>query len=159
MRIDIQTGDVYLEEFGKILWNGVSEEQLKGTKFYRENLEKEWQTYERVLWYIFKPISVLNQELSISYIYVDHILHHITFRLPSQLGDPTGWDDWSEEKEIEIMVRYGDFFGQLLNIPKPKKSKYWRSFEFDWGGLYSRYDLKSQSTMNGLYYNPIKSES
>lgn len=158
MRVDLQKGDVYLEKFGQIIWNGITEEELKETKFYQENLEKEWQAYERVLWYIFKPVSVLNIELSISYIYVDHILDHITFRLPSQAGDPTGWDDWSEEKEIEIMVRYGDFFGQLPNMPKPKESKYWRSFEFDWGGLYSRYDGKSQCAMNGLYYNSIKLE-
>lgn len=155
MRIDFQTGDIYIEKFGKIIWNGITEEDLKETKFYQDNLEKEWQTYENVRWYIFKPVQVLNQELSISYIFVDHFLDGISFRLPTQKGDPKGWEDWSEEKEIKIMLRYSDFFSQLPDMPKPQKNKYWRLFGFKWGGLCSQYDLKSQSTMCGLHYKKL----
>lgn len=159
MRIDADTGTIYLEPFGQILCNGMREDELKKTRFYQEHLDREWQTYERVVWYIFKPVCVLNQQLTISYIYVDHHLDSVNFQLPRQEGDPNGWDDWSEEKELEIMRRYAKYFSLLLNIPKPNKNKYWRWFEFNWGAVYSKYDLKSQLTMSGLYYKEIESTS
>ncbi|MGU3373837.1 hypothetical protein [Chryseobacterium sp. M5A1_1a] len=70
--------------------------------------------------------------------------------------DAKDWNDWTEEKEMQIFRRNNKFLEMILEVlPTEKKKTPYPScsFNFPWGNIWSVYDPRSASSLMGISYH------
>lgn len=155
MLINSENGVIALKTFNTRLYRGMSPDQLKQTDFYKRKYHNMWDVKTGYFWYYFKHIEVLGYQLSFSLCFFEDqldIIHMNTW----ENGDAKDWNEWTEEKEMNVYHRNNTFLIQILEmLPTQKKKKpYPRcTFKFPWGGVWSVYDPRSAASLMGINFN------
>jgi len=155
MLINSENGVIELETFNTRLYRGMSPDQLKQTDFYKGKYHNMWDVKTGYFWYYFKHIEVLGYQLSFSLCFFKDqldIIHMNTW----ENGDAKDWNEWTEEKEMNVFHRNNTFLIQILEmLPTQKKKKPYPSctFKFPWGDVWSVYDPRSAASLMGINFN------
>ncbi|MEF9480581.1 hypothetical protein OWR28_25460 [Chryseobacterium sp. 1B4] len=77
-------------------------------------------------------------------------------------GDAKDWNEWTEEKEMNVFHRNNTFLTKVLNrSPTRKKKTPYPSctFRFSWGNVWSVYDPRSAGSFMGINFNEEKTNN
>ena len=155
MLINTENGTVELAAFNTFLQRGMLLADLQQTDFYKSCYHNMWDVKTGYFWYYFNAIPVEGSQLCFQLCFLgDHLESiHMNTR---QETDAKTWDDWTEEKEMQVFYRNNKFLSKVLEIPPTRKSKtpYPQcTFHFSWGNIWSVYDPRSASSIMGISYN------
>ncbi|ROI03833.1 hypothetical protein EGI16_10290 [Chryseobacterium sp. G0240] len=155
MLINSENGIIELESSAIQLYKGMRLDQLKQTDFYKVNYHNMWDVKTGYFWYYFKTVEVKGYQLHFSLCFFEDQLHSLHMNT-WESSDAKDWNEWTEEKEMQVFYRNNKFLTLLLGIPptRKKKTPYPSvSFRFPWGSIWSVYDPRSASSLMGISYN------
>lgn len=158
MLVNNENGTVELDEFDTQLYKGLLLDQLKQTDFYKEKYQSMWDVKTGYFWYYFKSIDVESFQLSFSLCFLGDHLHSIHMNT-SESTDAKDWNEWTEEKEMQVFYRNNKFLTSILGMlpTRKKKTPYPTcTFIFPWGSIWSVYDPRSASSFMGISYEENK---
>ncbi|AZA93113.1 Uncharacterised protein [Chryseobacterium nakagawai] len=158
MLVNNENGSLKLIEFNTQLYKGMLLEQLKQTDFYKEKYQNRWDVKTGYFWYYFKTIEVESHQLSFSLCFLGDQLHSIHMHTWEKT-DAKDWNEWTEEKEMQVFHRNNKFLSLILGVPptQKKKTPYPScTFIFPWGSVWSVYDPRSASSFMGISYEEKK---
>lgn len=155
MLINSENGVIFLEAFNTRLYRGMTFDQLKHTDFYKEKYHQMWDVKTGYFWYYFTHLEITGYQLSFSLCFFKdelEIIHMNTW----QETDAKDWNEWTEEKEMNIFHRNNTFLSKILEMPptQKKKTPYPScTFLFPWGNVWSVYDPRSAGSFMGISFN------
>ncbi|MDR4953709.1 hypothetical protein REB14_16140 [Chryseobacterium sp. ES2] len=155
MLINSENGVIELEAFATTLYKGMSLDQLKQSDFYKEKYHTLWDVKTGFYWYYFKNIEISGYQLAFSLCFFGDQLDIIHMNT-SEKADAKDWNEWTEEKEMNVFRRNNTFLTKVLGIsPTQKKKTPYPSctFNFPWGNVWSVYDPRSASSFMGISFN------
>lgn len=158
MLVNNENGTLELKEFNTQLYKGISLDQLKQTDFYKEKYQNMWDVKTGYFWYYFKAIDIEGYQLSLSLCFLGDQLHSLHMNT-WESTDAKDWNEWTEEKEMQVFYRNNKFLALILGIlPTRKKKTPYPSctFNFPWGNVWSVYDPRSASSFMGISYEEKK---
>lgn len=155
MLINYENGTIKLETFNINLYKGMLLSQLQETDFYKEKYYNMWDVKTGYFWYYFHHIDILGYQVHFQLCFWENQLHSIHMNT-RESTDARNWNEWSEEKEMQVFYRNNKFLTSALGISPTRKTKtpYPRcTFSFPWGEIWSVYDPRSASSLMGINYN------
>lgn len=158
MLINSENGVLDLSDFNTRLYKGMLLDQLKQTDFYKEKYHNMWDVKTGYFWYYFKEVEIEGHELSLSLCFWEDQLHSIHMNTWKST-DAKDWNEWTEEKEMQVFYRNNKFLTLVLGMPptRKKKTPYPScTFIFPWGSIWSVYDPRSASSFMGISYEEKK---
>ncbi|AZB08159.1 hypothetical protein EG344_04455 [Chryseobacterium sp. G0162] len=154
MLVNNENGSLELIDFHTQLHKGMLLEQLKQTDFYKKKYLNRWDVKTGYFWYYFKTIEVEGHQLSFSLCFLGDQLHSIHMNT-WESTDAKDWNEWTEEKEMQVFHRNNKFLSLILGAPPTRKKKMpYPSciFNFPWGNIWSVYDPRSANSFMGISY-------
>ncbi|WP_114821224.1 hypothetical protein [Chryseobacterium sp. KLBC 52] len=155
MLINSENGVIELEALATTLYKGMSLDQLKQSDFYKEKFHTLRDVKTGYYWYYFKSIEIAGYQVSFSLCFFGDQLDIIHMNT-SEKTDAKDWNEWTEEKEMNVFRRNNTFLTKVLGIsPTQKKKNPYPSctFKFLWGNVWSVYDPRSASSFMGISFN------
>ncbi|WP_407845926.1 hypothetical protein [Chryseobacterium sp. KCF3-3] len=155
MLINSENGVIELKTFNTQLYRRMSLDQLKQTDFYKEKYHNFQDVKTGYFWYYFHPIEITGYQVSFGLCFFGDQLDTIHMNTWEN-GDAKDWNEWTEEKEMNVFHRNNTFLTRILEIlPTQKKKKPYPSctFNFPWGNVWSVYDPRSASSLMGINFN------
>ncbi|WP_312553326.1 hypothetical protein [Empedobacter brevis] len=155
MEINTDNGIVTLKKYNLQLRKGMLLEDLQQTEFYKKYTNGMRDVKTGYFWYYFKAINVDGYQLTLNLCFLGNQLDRI-FMNTHEESDAKTWDDWTEQKEMNVFHRNTTFLSHILGIPptRKKKTPYPScSFRFSWGSVWSVYDPRSASSFMGINYD------
>lgn len=154
MLINTETGTVELAAFNTFLQRGMLLAVLQQTDFYKTCYVNRRDVKTGYFWYYFNAIPVEDSQLCFNLCFSGNHLDHIHMNTLEKT-DARTWDEWTEEKEMQVFHRNNKFLSKILERPPSRKSKTPYpscTFDFPWGNLWSVYDPRSASSIMGISY-------
>ncbi|PKF74981.1 hypothetical protein [Chryseobacterium sp. PMSZPI] len=155
MLISSENGTIELEAFNTRLYKGMLFDQLKQTDFYKEKYHNMWDVKTGYFWYYFNTIEIQGYTLYFHLCFLGDQLHSIHMNT-WESTDTKDWNEWTEEKEMQVFHRNNRFLSLILGISpaQKKKTPYPNcTYRFTWGNVWSVYDPRSASSLMGVNFN------
>jgi hypothetical protein len=155
MLINTETGTVELAAFNTFLQRGMLLADLQQTDFYKTCYVNRRDVKTGYFWYYFNAIPVEGSQLCFNLCFSGNHLDHIQMNTLEKT-DARTWDEWTEEKEMQVFHRNNKFLSKILERPPSRKSKTPYpscTYNFPWGNLWSVYDPRSASSIMGISYH------
>lgn len=154
MLVNNENSILELKDFNTQLYKKMALNLLKQIDFYKEKYQNMWEVKTGCFWYYFKAIEVENHQLSFSLSFWEDQLYSIHMNT-WESTDVKDWNEWTEEKEMQVFHRNNKFLTLILGIPPTRKKKIPYpscTFNFPWGNVWSVYDPRSASSFMGINY-------
>jgi hypothetical protein len=155
MLINSENGTIELEAFNTSLYKGMSFEELQQTGFYKAKYHNMWDVKTGFFWYYFNTIEIQGYQVYLHLCFFGDRLHSIHMNT-WESSDAKDWNEWTEEKEMQVFNRNNTFLTLILGTSPTRKKKTpypnW-SFSFPWGNVWSVYDPRSASSLMGISFN------
>lgn len=155
MLINSENGTIELEAFNTRLYKGMLFDQLQKTDYYKAKYQNMWDVKTGYFWYYFNAIEIERHQLYFNLCFLGDQLHSIHMNTWDS-NDAKDWNEWTEEKEMQVFHRNNKFLSLVLgkSPTRKKKTPYPScSFRFIWGNIWSVYDPRSASSFMGIHYD------
>ena len=138
---DISNGTIYFRKYGVSFDPSLTHEMFSRTELYKDAtpyiMNPPFRSYK-----IKEPIDILDKRFMLVLFFNKERLNIIQLSFCDRYK-PSGWDDWYEEKEIEIKKQQDVLLKDNLGNPP---------YEYQWGSLESVFDQRSGSSHIILTY-------
>lgn len=154
MLINSKDGTIKLEAFATQLYKGMLLKQLQQTEFYKKKYHHVWDVKTGYFWYYFDRMEERGYQFYLNLCFFEDQLHSIHMNTWKST-DAKDWNEWTEEKEMQIFHRNNAFLEMILGVSPTKKKIPYPSctFKFSWGNIWSVYDPRSASSLMGISYS------
>ncbi|MEG0926196.1 hypothetical protein [Chryseobacterium sp.] len=154
MLINSKDGTLQLEAFATQLYKGMLLDQLQQTEFYKKKYHHMWDVKTGYVWYYFDKMEVRGYQFCLNLCFLEDQLHSIHMNT-WESTDAKDWNEWTEQKEMQVFRQNNTFLEMILEVSPTKKKTPYPSctFQFPWGDIWSVYDPRSASSLMGISYN------
>lgn len=160
MLIDSENGTIELQDFNTKLYKGIALDQLMQTDFYKERYRDMWDVKTGYFWYYFNTVKIKDHQVHFNLCFLEDNLHSLHMNT-WESTDAKDWNDWTEEKEMQVFHRNNKFLTLVLGMNPSQKKKIpypSQTFNFSWGNVWSVYDPRSASSLMGINYDEEKNK-
>lgn len=137
--IDIDTGDLVLDS-GNVIGRKMTKSGFVKSDLYSK--VKEVQDFSWTNYCLFPQSIGDSQFVIVIFFNPQGRLAYVKLGL-SQNGELQTWDQWSEQKELELKQEHDNWLRHLIGPPP---------YEYEWGAISSSYDPRSGSSMITIRY-------